>query len=369
MNLKCVLLLILLAIFLPLEGRTQVEMFDIQPQDSTIYNIPKYDSLYDFEIRNNGKLDKYWDTKESLKRFIAENLFQFIGQTVYFYPMNTNDKSRGYPGTGLEDQYYVIDSIVPAITGTPGWYKLYNIRLDLHDQKTNTQKVFRISKDDLYFGWHKKIICVGYFEKLKELYEGKKMIMDCFGSNRCTLNSGSNEVYLSKGTELRCFKVGIAELSNDFYPYLFLEDSMGIQYKVRADNDKEMKKLCEKNEYIKKLEQEEIERKQAEEKAVLAKKQAEERAAQEAAEEQKRLVERKAVMVKKYGKYYGELIAEGKVVLGMTKEMCKESWGEPDDINVSIGSWGRHEQWVYEHYYSSDSYLYFENGKLTSIQN
>jgi len=53
----------------------------------------------------------------------------------------------------------------------------------------------------------------------------------------------------------------------------------------------------------------------------------------------------------------------------MTKEMCKESWGEPDDINVSIGSWGRHEQWVYEHKYISDSYLYFENGKLTTIQN
>lgn len=48
----------------------------------------------------------------------------------------------------------------------------------------------------------------------------------------------------------------------------------------------------------------------------------------------------------------------------MTKEMCKEAWGEPYDINRSSGSWGTHEQWVY-----GSSYLYFEGNKLTAIQN
>ena len=43
--------------------------------------------------------------------------------------------------------------------------------------------------------------------------------------------------------------------------------------------------------------------------------------------------------------------------------MALESWGQPDDINRSVGSWGVHEQWVY-----GDEYLYFENGKLTSWQ-
>ena len=45
--------------------------------------------------------------------------------------------------------------------------------------------------------------------------------------------------------------------------------------------------------------------------------------------------------------------------------MCLESWGKPDDINTTIGSYGTHEQWVYGNGY----YLYFENGKLTNIQN
>ena len=54
------------------------------------------------------------------------------------------------------------------------------------------------------------------------------------------------------------------------------------------------------------------------------------------------------------------------VSLGMTKQqVIDSSWGEPNDINTSIGSWGVHEQWVY----GNGNYLYFENGILTSIQN
>lgn len=49
----------------------------------------------------------------------------------------------------------------------------------------------------------------------------------------------------------------------------------------------------------------------------------------------------------------------------MTDKMAKASLGNPDDINKSTGSWGVHEQWVYS---KKDIYLYFENGKLTSIQ-
>lgn len=49
----------------------------------------------------------------------------------------------------------------------------------------------------------------------------------------------------------------------------------------------------------------------------------------------------------------------------MTKEMARESLGKPDDINVSSGSWGRHEQWVYNY---RRLYLYFEGDTMTSYQ-
>lgn len=60
-----------------------------------------------------------------------------------------------------------------------------------------------------------------------------------------------------------------------------------------------------------------------------------------------------------------DLICSEHVRVGMTKNQCKLSWGEPESINKTSGSWGVHEQWVY----SSSSYLYFENGILSSIQN
>ena len=61
----------------------------------------------------------------------------------------------------------------------------------------------------------------------------------------------------------------------------------------------------------------------------------------------------------------------GNVQIGWSKAMCKEAWGKPDKINTTTGSWGVHEQWVYEYSseYSYDIFcLYFENGVLTTIQ-
>jgi|WetSurMetagenome_2_1015567.scaffolds.fasta_scaffold06003_7 hypothetical protein len=75
-------------------------------------------------------------------------------------------------------------------------------------------------------------------------------------------------------------------------------------------------------------------------------------------------VERKDSLFAKYKKtIFINTIINKKVKIGMTKNMVLDSWGEPDDINRSVGSWGVHEQWVY-----GENYLYFENGKLTSFQ-
>lgn len=67
----------------------------------------------------------------------------------------------------------------------------------------------------------------------------------------------------------------------------------------------------------------------------------------------------------KFGKRFSDLVAQGKIAIGMTPEMAKAAWGEPEKVNTSVGSWGVNEQWVY----GIGSYLYFENGKLTSWQN
>jgi hypothetical protein len=65
-----------------------------------------------------------------------------------------------------------------------------------------------------------------------------------------------------------------------------------------------------------------------------------------------------------YGKDIGQKLLDGYYWIGMTSKMALVSLGEPRSINKSVGKWGTHEQWVY---YAT--YLYFENGILTSYQN
>ncbi|WP_409174828.1 hypothetical protein [Brevibacillus fortis] len=51
--------------------------------------------------------------------------------------------------------------------------------------------------------------------------------------------------------------------------------------------------------------------------------------------------------------------------IGMTaEEVLKTRWGTPEDINTTTTVYGTNEQWVY----SSDRYVYIENGVVTTIQ-
>lgn len=81
-------------------------------------------------------------------------------------------------------------------------------------------------------------------------------------------------------------------------------------------------------------------------------------------EKELREKERKEQILKKYGKVNGQKILEHKLWIGMTKQMLLDSWGSPlNGINKTVGTFGIHEQWCY-----SDTYVYIENGIVTSFQ-
>lgn len=82
------------------------------------------------------------------------------------------------------------------------------------------------------------------------------------------------------------------------------------------------------------------------------------------AEDLKREKNHKNELIKKYGLGSANLILKGEVRIGFTKTMCNESWGAPEDVNTTITGTSKYEQWVY----SINTYLYFENGLLTAIQ-
>lgn len=74
---------------------------------------------------------------------------------------------------------------------------------------------------------------------------------------------------------------------------------------------------------------------------------------------------RRQRMIEKYGEKAANYIMKGSVYIGMTKDMAIEAWGKPTKVNTTTTAYGVHEQWVY----GNSNYLYFDDGKLTSIQN
>ncbi len=69
-------------------------------------------------------------------------------------------------------------------------------------------------------------------------------------------------------------------------------------------------------------------------------------------------------LINKYGNKYANLIINKKVVVGMTKEMCSESWGKPYETDRVTMEDKLYEVWTYDF----KTFLYFENDVLKLIK-
>ncbi len=74
---------------------------------------------------------------------------------------------------------------------------------------------------------------------------------------------------------------------------------------------------------------------------------------------------RKQDLILLYGDKFGTLIAERKVALGMTPEMCKASWGTPLYVSNMVDASGKYTLWGY----NLTTFIYFRNGKVERIEN
>lgn len=72
------------------------------------------------------------------------------------------------------------------------------------------------------------------------------------------------------------------------------------------------------------------------------------------------------LVVQNHNKEIKPLPKKSNAKIGMTTSQIlhESNWGKPKDINTTINAYGKFEQWVY----GLSQYLYFTNGKLTSIQ-
>ena len=64
--------------------------------------------------------------------------------------------------------------------------------------------------------------------------------------------------------------------------------------------------------------------------------------------------------VLKYGEEIGRRVAYKQIWKGMTDEMVRDGWGEPDRIDKNVEAWGVFTQWIY-----GEVTFFFKDGKLT----
>lgn len=195
-----------------------------------------------------------------------------------------------------------------------------NIFLKLQEKSSGDIVYFEY---DIEFEHSFPFIVVGFFEKLKKQVVGLKFIFGNtklrFGENELDVTTGSKIIF-ELGEKWECIDLTIEE--NYYNLALLLKDKKGqkiaIEYTIAFGAEKLYDVFTEKE-----------------------------------AEKYK----------SKFGLNIWNLLLEGNVKIGMTKEMCRIAWGAPKKINETITAGRKSEQWVY-----SDNYLYFENGKLTTIQ-
>lgn len=189
------------------------------------------------------------------------------------------------------------------------------------------------------------LLTAGYFEKLKESYFSKEFVFlgnDKYNEhNLRDLVTGAIRYDIPEGTRLKCIDLLPPDSTNKHLVAIFQHPGYG-----------RLTVCCHQGIFTRLIPLQEYR----------------ERAAKREQQE------------KKYGHKDAKLIREGFVAIGFTKQMCRESWGEPDKVNITKRNNGPKDEWNTKHKFGTDEewiysgtfsngYLYFENGVLTRFQN
>jgi len=329
-----------IAILLSTHAYSQITMMNTEVQK------PKYDNFVYDSLRNMSP-GKYED---------GYTYHHLIGQTLMYCgdPYSYAPKSNFKIGN-----YYRVDGVLPDDTGR-GLYRRLSLTNINTGEKVEEGGIFT---DKYNFKW----VVLGHYEKIKSLYMNKDFIYlgnkgyaKYYDKQNNLINLMTDTVARNIKTETvwTCVDIQVRQrkeddrmnidkrspivliVDNPQYGkhYCYLEDETGKPY--TNIYEEEMPLICGKfqlKSYYDNVKASNIAAKN----------------------------KRKADLTRKYGASTANLILQGKIRIGMTKSMCRDSWGNPSDINTTKGSFGVHEQWVY----GLGSYVYFENGVITTIQN
>lgn len=209
----------------------------------------------------------------------------------------------------------------------------------------------------------RKFILVPYFLKQKQIYEGRTFL--CYtGANPkapSKTDVSTGEIILIPPLSKWTCSVDLLDIDydgkklrdNNYKIWCVFKNDKG---QTVLEDPENVKNFIEEHAYIK----QEAEYKMKKEQLVAKHKQ-EEKDRIDKERKEKELF--KLECVKIYGSEKGELIAQGKVKIGMTQDMCKTAWGTPLWKNKVTTRHGVSEVWYYGIGYS----LHFEDKILVLI--
>ena len=336
-----------------------------------VFGIVFFSSISSF-VFSQSKIDKeelavlkpptYDSTKTFEEQFKPENQYQFIGLQLFLPPVVNPEAgpvvfskdSNGFSG----NKFYTITDILQGDAieylkqkklinqcgyrykdfNSPQWKEMivYAVFI-LRDNNTNETLYWVVCQSKIppyscsYFN---SFVATPYFEKQRKTYLNRDII------------------YLKDKSKWVCkevlFKKSKDNESNDstYYTFCLLRNEKGAELQLRTPSEKLEKSFMTEKEYYwidhaNRNEREELYRSLNEKK-------------------EKHLSE----CISKFGKEKGEVIAQNKIEIGMTMEMCKAAWGAPWDSSKTKTLSGVNEIWFYNWKYN----LHFEKGILIMIE-
>ena len=327
--------------------------------------IITYDSLTN--VRDNNSEDY----NDRFKHLVGQKITSFQSSD-FWVDMLINGKSHYETDIQnmIDGKTFKIDSV-----------NRYTFYMTSEENPNNHFSLSILGSDDLYkidFAW----VCHGYFDKIKDLYLGKDLVyihndkdydiddsryntyrfMDYDSKRNLMKKIPCNSVWKCTDVLVIADRVkyfGFPDFKNRVI--LNVENEQYGKYYIYAYEFIERKGNTDPyiEEYF--MTMEDFHKYQAVQNQL--REAAKAKAAKAAAESEKRAKEHREYIIAKYGETYGSLILQGRVVIGMTKDQCIEALGHPTRINRTTTALTVYEQWVY-----GGRYLYFENGKLVTIQ-
>lgn len=308
-----------------------------------------------------------------------------IGQEIYILPISKIDKNRQY-----SDFYYAphVDWDNPFKVDYDSFVNQYLTILDadIIRAKEWYLKLLYRNRDTIYYIAPYQIyefrsgitrlpfILTAFYEKSKNQFLNKTFIEKENITSK-DINSGDEVIFL-KGEKWECIDVTLVDLEVDlekydcgkFYkPVLIFKNYKEneilvnfVEYNYDGFNISYVFKNPYSNLWDIPAEIDDFYTLEEYKLSLLQKQE------QDSLELQRKIKEedRKQTILKKYGDYYGKLINNEKVVIGMTMEMCKISWGNPLIKDEIITEDGKFVVWQYNY----KIFLYFENNKLKIIK-